>query len=229
MNRLSIRPSTGSTGQRIAPLMVRTWLEMVLEGKGVLVAPPLQVSQAVRRYFQRSYLRRKFKVDTRMDEMDTLEAIRKRRSIRRYTNDAIPRADLETIVDAGRLAATGSNRQPWDFVVVTDRATIEQFKVSGAWIEQASAVIVVVMDPASRWWVEDGAAAIENMLLASTALGYGACWVEGDALPLEAQFKTLLGVPGQKRVMALIPVVVAAETPMPEKKPLETVLHWEKY
>ena len=52
--------------------------------------------------------------------MDTLEAIRKRRSIRRYTGDAVPRADLETIVDAGRLAATGSNRQPWDFVVVTD-------------------------------------------------------------------------------------------------------------
>ena len=93
----------------------------------------------------------------------------------------------------------------------------------------AGAVIVVVMNPASRWWVEDGAAAIENMLLASTALGYGACWVEGDALPREAQFKTLLDVPGEKRVMALIPLGVAAETPTIEKKPLEQVLHWEKY
>ena len=64
------------------------------------------------------------KFDTRMAEVDTLEAIRKRRSIRRYTDDAIPKADLETIVDAGRLAATGSNRQPWDFVVVTDRTMI---------------------------------------------------------------------------------------------------------
>jgi len=161
--------------------------------------------------------------------MDTLEAIRKRRSIRRYTDDAIPKVDLETIVDAARLAATGSNRQPWDFVVVTDRATIEQFKVAGGWIEKAGAVIVVVMDPISRWWVEDGAAAIENMLLASTALGYGACWVEGDALPREAQFKTLLDVPNEKRVMALIPIGVAAEMPTPEKKPLEQVLHWEKY
>jgi nitroreductase len=87
----------------------------------------------------------------------------------------------------------------------------------------------VVMDPVSRWWVEDGAAAIENMLLASTALGYGACWVEGDALPREALFKTLLGVPDEKRVMALIPVGVAAEMPTMEKKPLEQVLHWEKY
>jgi nitroreductase len=137
--------------------------------------------------------------------------------------------DLETIVDAGRLAATGSNRQPWDFVIVTDRATIAHFKTAGAWIGKAGAVIVVVMDPVSRWWVEDGAAAIENMLLASTALGYGACWVEGDALPREEQFKTLLGVPPARRVMALIPIGVAAETPAPEKKPLEQVLHWEKY
>jgi nitroreductase len=164
-----------------------------------------------------------------MDKMDTLEAIRKRRSIRRYEDAAIPKADLETIVDAGRLAATGSNRQPWEFVVVTKQATIEQFKTAGDWITKAAAVIVVVMDPASRWWIEDGAAAIENMLLASTALGYGACWVEGDALPREAQFKTLLGVPDDKRVMALIPVGVPAEAPTKEKKPLTLVLHWEKY
>jgi nitroreductase len=161
--------------------------------------------------------------------MDTLEAICKRRSVRRYTNDAVPKADLEIIVDAGRLAATGSNRQPWDFVVVTDQATIAQFKTAGAWIDQASAVIVVVMDPQSRWWIEDGAAAIENMLLASTALGYGSCWVEGDALPREEQFKTLLGVPRAKRLMALVPIGVAAESPAPEKKPLAQVLHWEKY
>jgi nitroreductase len=161
--------------------------------------------------------------------MDTLDAIRKRRSIRRFTGDAIPKADLETIVDAARLAATGSNRQPWDFIAVTDRTTIDQFKVAAAWIVSAGAVIVVVMDPTSRWWVEDGAAAIENMLLASTALGYGACWVEGDALPLEAQFKTLLDVPNEKRVMALIPIGVATEVPTPEKKPLEKVLHWNKY
>jgi nitroreductase len=183
-----------------------------------------------RRYFQWPCLcLKESKFETRMDEMDALEAIRKRRSIRRYKDDAIPKADLETIVDAGRLAATGSNRQPWDFVVVTNRAMIEQFKVAGAWIEQAGAVIVVVMDPGSRWWIEDGAAAIENMLLASTALGYGSCWVEGDALPREALFKTLLGVPGEKRVMALIPLGVAAEFPTVEKKPLEKVLHWEKY
>jgi nitroreductase len=161
--------------------------------------------------------------------METLETIRRRRSIRCFTDAIVPKADLETIVDAGRLAATGSNRQPWDFVVVTERATIAQFSVSGVWITKASAVIVVVMDPVSRWWVEDGAAAIENMLLATTALGYGACWVEGDALPREEHFKNLLGIPSDKRVLALLPIGVAGETPIVEKKPLERILHWERY
>jgi len=161
--------------------------------------------------------------------MDTIETIRKRRSIRQFSDYAVPKEDLETIVDAGRLAPTGNNRQPWDFVVVTDRSMIERFKVSGAWIEKASAVIVVVMDPVSSWWVEDGAAAIENMLLASTALGYGACWVEGDVLPREALFKTLLDIPTEKRVMALMPIGVAAEIPTPKKKTLKKVLHWERY
>lgn len=161
--------------------------------------------------------------------MDLFEAIRKRRSIRRFTDDMVPRADLETIVDAGRLAPTGNNSQPWDFVVVTDRAMIAELAVCGAWIAEASAVVVVVMNPGSRWWVEDGAAAIENMLLACTALGYGSCWVEGDALPYDERFKTLLSIPPERHILALLPVGVAAKTPIPEKKPLERVLHWEKY
>ena len=161
--------------------------------------------------------------------MDTLEAIRTRRSIRKYANAAIPKADLETIVDAGRLAATGSNQQPWDFIVVTDRYMISRFKIAGPWIEQAAAVIAVVMDIGSRWWVEDGAAAIENMLLACTALGYGACWVEGDALPRERELKALLQVPESKRLMTLIPIGVPAETPSRDKKPLSQVIHWERF
>ena len=161
--------------------------------------------------------------------MEALEAIRRRRSVRRYTGAAIPREDLETIVDAGRLAATGNNRQPWDFVVVTNRETIEQLKVASAWMEKAGAIIAVVMDPSSRWWVEDGAAAVENMLIASTALGYGSCWLEGYTLPREGEFRDLLGVPKEKRLLTLIPIGVPVEWPTRQKKPLEEVLHWERY
>jgi nitroreductase len=161
--------------------------------------------------------------------MDALEAIRRRRSVREYTGDPIPREDLETIVDAGRLAATGSNRQPWDFVVVTEREMIDELKVASRWMEKAGAIIAVVMDPSSRWWLEDGSAAVENMLIASTALGYGSCWLEGYTLPREEEFKALLGVPKEKRLLTLVPIGVPTEWPTRDKKPLEEVIHWERY
>ncbi len=161
--------------------------------------------------------------------MEALEAIQKRRSVRQFTGGPIPREDLEKIVDAGRLAATGSNRQPRDFIVVTDQAMIDRLTVVGKWMRTAGAIIAVVLDPTSRWWLEDGSAAIENMLIASTALGYGSCWVEGDALPREEEFKTLLSVPEGKRLLALVPVGVPVDWPEVEKRSLESVLHWQVY
>lgn len=161
--------------------------------------------------------------------MEALEAIRRRRSVREYTGDSVPRQDLETIVDAGRLAPSGNNRQPWEFVVVTDREMLNELKEAAGWLEKAGAVIGVVMDPASRWWVEDGAAAVENMLIASTALGYGSCWLEGYTLLREEKFKTLLGIPREKRLFTLVAIGVPIAWPTKEKKPLQDVLHWEQY
>jgi nitroreductase len=162
--------------------------------------------------------------------MDTFEAIRKRRSVRSYTGEPIPKGDLEKIVEAGRWAPSGYNRQPWDFIVVTNKEMIDNFKIAAQWIVNAGAVIAVVLDSnASKFWLEDGSAAIENMLLASTALGYGSCWLEGDSEPHEKEFKKLLGVPAQKRLLTLIPIGVPTHWPEKEKKSLDKVLHWERY
>lgn len=161
--------------------------------------------------------------------MDALEAIRKRRSVRDYTGEPIPRGDLETIVDAGRLAASGHNKQPWDFVVVTERDMIEQLKVASLWMEKAGAIIAVVVDPSSRWWREDSSAAVENMLIASTALGYGSCWLQGYTEPREVEFKALLEIPREKRLLTLVPIGVPVQWPTVEKKPLDQVIHWERY
>jgi nitroreductase len=161
--------------------------------------------------------------------MDALEAIRTRRSIRKYTGEKIPRADLEKIVDTARLAPTGNNKQPWDFIVVTDQAMIDRLKVASQWMDKAGAIIAVVMDPSSRWWIEDASAAVENMLLTCTALGYGACWLEGYTLPREDEFKKLLDIPTSKRLITLVPIGVPAESPSVDKKPLSEVIHWEKY
>ncbi len=161
--------------------------------------------------------------------MDALEAIHKRRSIRKYTDAPIPREDLIKIVDAGRMAATGHNRQPWDFIVITEREMIERLKLVSGWIEKAAAVIAVVIEPVEPYWLEDGSAAIQNMLVASTALGYGSCWLEGNARPHEETLKSWLGVPAEKRLLSLVPLGVAVAWPTRAKKPLSEVLYWEKY
>ena len=161
--------------------------------------------------------------------MDVFEAIRKRRSVREFAGGPIPREHLEKIVDAGRLAASGSNRQPWEFIVVTEPERINRLKVAALWMEKAGAIIAVVMDPSSRWWLEDGSAAVENILLACTALGYGSCWLEGSTLRREDEFKELLGIPKEKRLLTLIPIGVPLQWPTKEKKPLESVIHWERY
>jgi nitroreductase len=161
--------------------------------------------------------------------VDTLQCIEKRRSIRRFQKSVIPKADLLKIVNAGRLAASGSNKQPWEFIVITEKVTINIFALIRKWIVNASAVIVVVITPKTRWWIQDGSAAIENMLLACTALGYGSCWVEGDVLLHEEEIKPLFGIPPEKRIMAIIPIGKPDETPKPKKKPLEQLIHWERY
>ena len=161
--------------------------------------------------------------------MDAIEAILKRRSVREYTGESIPQSDLEKIVDAGRMAATGYNRQPWDFIVVTDPDKIDKLKVAAKWMEKAAAIIAVALDPTTKYWLEDGSAAVENMLIASTALGYGSCWLEGYTLPHEEEFKILLGVPEDRRLLTLVPIGVPVEWPKQTKKSLAEVLHWEKF
>ena len=161
--------------------------------------------------------------------MELFEAISKRRSVRSFTGDDIPRQDLEKIVDAGRLACTGRNLQPWDFIIVTKKETIAYFAQQTEWVSDAAAVIAIVSNPSSRWWLEDSAAAAENILLATTALGYGGCWLEGVTLEREADYKVLLSIHSHKRLFTIIPIGVPTEIPPKDKKPLDQVLHWEKY
>lgn len=161
--------------------------------------------------------------------MDFFENLRTRRTVRSFTGAAIPKADLEQIVDAARLGPSGKNHQPWDFIVITQPETIQAFKPLGDWIDQAGAVIAVVSDPVSRWWVEDSAVAAYGLLLAANALGYSGCWLEGRTREHESDLKAMLGIPEGLRLFTLIPLGVAAEHPEKEKKALQHVLHWEKF
>ena len=163
--------------------------------------------------------------------MDAIEALKTRRAVRTYTNESVPRKIIEDIVDCGRLAATAINIQPWEFVVVLDpelRRRIAETTDHGKFIADA-AVCVVVLCSNTQYYLEDGSAATENILLAARAHGLGACWVAGDKKPFASEICRLLGAPQNFKLVSLIPIGYPAESPEKDKRPLSAVLHWEKY
>jgi nitroreductase len=163
--------------------------------------------------------------------MDVFECIEKRRSVRNLVRTEIPMSDIEKIVDAGRRAPSGNNVQPWEFIIITNPQTITKLSIAQGFIRSASAVIAVAADESlSRYWLEDVSAATENMLLAATALGYASCWVEGTLLRVEEKAKKVLDVPQDKRLIIAIPLGKAAkEGSQARKKPMNEIVHYEKY
>ena len=157
--------------------------------------------------------------------MDLLEAIQKRRSVRSLVKTDVPMADLEKIVDAGRLAPSGMNNQPREFIIITDPELIGKLGTVQGFVADASAIIAIVADDkASKYWLEDVSASAENMFLAIAALGYDSCWVEGTLLRKEAEARKILGVPETKRLMILLPIgKAAASGSQASKKPLSEI------
>jgi len=163
--------------------------------------------------------------------MDAIETLKTRRAVRTYTSDALPRDIIEDIIDCGRLAATAINIQPWEFVVVTDaalRGRIAEATDYGKFIADAP-VCVVVLCRETKYYLEDGSAATQNILLAAHAHGLGSCWVAGDKKPYAADICRLVGAPPGYKLISLIAIGYPAERPEKAKRPLADVLHWEKY
>jgi nitroreductase len=164
--------------------------------------------------------------------MDALTALTGRRSTRKFTDKPIPRDVLEKIVDAGRVAPTARNEQPWEFVVVTDRAMLARIgdiTDHGKFIAEAAACIAVYCR-VTKYYLEDGCAATENMLIAATALGVQSCWVAGDKKPYGVAVSEALGVPPAYNLVSLIALGYGDGEPKTYlKRSLEKVLHWEQF
>ncbi len=164
--------------------------------------------------------------------MKALEALRTRRSVRRYQDRPVAPEVLEQIVDAGRLAATARNGQPWEFVVLTDldlKAQVAAATDHGKFIADGPAAIAVFCQE-SKYYLEDGAAATQNILVAAHSLGLGACWIAGDKKEYAPAIGKLLGAPQQMRLVSLVALGYPQDQlPEKEKRPLSDVLHWEHF
>ena len=163
--------------------------------------------------------------------MDFFDAVEARASVRSFAPCDISRQELERIVDAGRRAPSGVNRQPTQFVVVQDRELLRQLgEIQDCIADAAAAIAVVVDESATKFWKEDASAAIENMLLAVVALGYAAVWVEGYVLGKEAYGKQVLGIPESLRLLAVLPIGnPSREVSQADKKPLAEVTHRDRF
>ncbi len=123
--------------------------------------------------------------------METMDAIRNRRTIRRFQQKPIPFEILKELIDAARLAPSGGNLQPWEFLVIDDRNLLEPVFSTLAWAaylgpegkpkegEKPVAYIVVLHNKKLKSFTpaSDFGAAIENILLAATDKGIGSCWI----------------------------------------------------
>lgn len=164
--------------------------------------------------------------------MDTFDSIKKRASVREYQDRPIDKAYLEKLVDAGRRAPTARAVEPWEFVVIQNKATLNklgEIAVNGNFLKNAAACIAIFCQD-TKYYLEDGCAATENVLLAVADLGLGACWVAGDKKPYTAEVARLLGVPQDLKLVSLISLGWPKREPRQAKnRTLKDLMHWEKW
>lgn len=165
--------------------------------------------------------------------MDAIEALKTRRSVRSFRPDPVSDQIIQELIDCARLAPSANNLQPWEFIVVRDRRKLQQLAQTtdyGRFIAEAP-VCVVVISRDTKYYLEDGSAATENLLVAAHARGLGACWVAGDKKPYASQILAMLGVPSGYKLVSLIPIGYPPHElpPRASKRPLAEVLHWEHF
>lgn len=154
--------------------------------------------------------------------MNTMETIRTRRSYRgKFENTPVPHEHLKVILEAGYHAPSGCNKQTTSFIAVDDPEILKRLHavIDPPVGETAPAMVCVLAQKIlayrdRTYYIQDYAAAIENMLLAITALGYASCWIEGHITDVDRigdQMAKILGVPEEYELVCFLPVGVPAE------------------
>ncbi|MEM3584667.1 MAG: nitroreductase family protein [Nitrososphaerales archaeon] len=170
--------------------------------------------------------------------MNVFDAIKLRRSIRRYKPKEVEKEKLMRIIEAGRLAPSATNSQPWHFIIVKNPEIKRKLGESypKEWFVNAPVIIVACADPSKAWvrgdgeeyWKVDVAIALQNMILCAVEEGLGTCWIANFN---EKIVKEVLGIPQGIRVVAMTPLGYPNEVKgeVRDRKPLEEILHFEHW
>lgn len=164
--------------------------------------------------------------------MEVQEALKKRRSVRAFIPKPVAPDLIEKLIDAARLAPTARNVQPWEFVAVTKKEALRELGAladNGRFIAECACCIAVFCQD-TKYYLEDGCAATENILIAAVDLGLSACWVAGDKKPYCDKVKELFGMRRDFKLVSLIALGYSESVPpMPARRPLKEILHWERW
>jgi len=171
--------------------------------------------------------------------MDFYDVVQKRLSVRSYKPDPVPDDVLNRVLEAGRLAPSAKNLQPWKFIIVKDpevRKALVPACRGQAFIAEAPVVICAcaVVEQAWKgmggyWSAEavDVTIAIEHMMLAAAAEGLGTCWIGAYT---EADVKRVLSIPENVKPIALTPLGYPTRESKPRpRKPLSETVCYDRY
>lgn len=169
--------------------------------------------------------------------MTILETIRSRGSIRRYKETSISKDKLTKILESARLAQSAANRQPWQFIVITEPSIKESLiPASGnqRFVGKAAIVIACLANPKESATVGpfdgfliDLAIAIENMVLTAWELGIGSCWIGAFN---EEEIRKLLDIPDDLRVVSLLTLGYPDQKSQSKyRKSILEIVHYEKF
>ncbi len=139
--------------------------------------------------------------------MDVHEAVRTRLTVRQFKPDPVPDEVVHKILEAARLAPSSQNLQPWHFIVVRNRETLQrlgQIASSGRFVSDAPMAIAIAMDNADRPDLDAGRS-LQQMELVAWEEGLGTCFVGLRVAEQNQQVKELLGIPDNLVLITLLP------------------------
>ena len=166
---------------------------------------------------------------------DTLAIIKNRRSIRRFTDQAVDKETITLLLEAAMAAPSAMNAQPWEFVVITEKETMDKFRSALMFAKMNAPAAICVLGSSrmqkgkagDKFWVQDCSAATENILLAATALGLGSVWVGVHPVALfTRQVKRILNLPEGVTPLNLVYIGYPAEQKTPRTQYEESRVHW---
>lgn len=166
------------------------------------------------------------------NETKVLETIYQRRSIRSYKEQEVEQEKIITLLKAGMAAPSACNLQVWEFVVVTEKEMLRDLKITISEGNYNAPVAMVICANTSNvpWkgedWRVECSAAVENMMIAATAMGLGSVWIGSQD---EEKVRLLLGIPEHIHVMNVVYFGYPDEQKKPGTKYREDAVYWQSY